>query len=262
MNDPELSDPSLDSGHWVPARRRRLLLACYVDFVLFSIPWTWFVLASGVTLPVYTHYLVFAVIELLVVRTATRSPGCALLGIRFFAATRGLVPVDRLWNDRVPFVEVSLLKAESWFSLAAGTYLLLEGSKTMVRWAMFSPAFPLFGFQPEGFAAGATSIAIGAIELTVACRVLRLHRQAVLIGIPFYLIMAVSAITSWSLWDAWSERYIVSRRAYQGVALRSGEIEQFQSVTPELVIVAIVFHAALLFLIARRMRTKRSEPAL
>lgn len=250
---------------WIPARRRRLLAAAYIDYLIFSVFWAYSVAVVDRLLPGYAEqpwfvpYLVFSVIELLVLGRITVSPGTRILGIRFVEAEKGQVGVDRLWRNRIPFVDACLHEAESWFSLLVGVYLLLEASKTLVRWTMFSPPLPFFGMQPEGAAGGFVSIAIGSVEAYVAYNVLRVHRRALLVGGPFYAFMAASAIVSWGLWDDWAERYIVGRRAYQGVPVRPGEIESFQAVAPKLLVIALIFNVSVLLFLSGRLRRDVSK---
>jgi hypothetical protein len=259
MTSMEILDPSFDQRRWRPARRRRLLLATYLDFLIFSIPWAYFVAITdrfvpGFAIqPWYVRYLVFAIVELIVLQRASLSPGANLLGIRFVDAKSGRTGVDRLWSNRIPFVDIHLQRAESWFSLSAGTFLLLDATKTLVRWTMYSPPLPLFGIQTEGLGGALTNIGIGAGEVYAACLVLRVHRRALSFGIPFYAFLALSAAVSWDLWDAWAERYVIARRAYEGRAVRPGEIESLQSMAPELPIVAMVFNASLIMMLTRRL---------
>ena len=62
------------------------------------------------------------------------------------------------------------------------------------------------------------------------------------------------AFPSWGLWDDWAERYIVGRRAYQGVPVQHGEIESFQAVALKLLVIALIFNVSLLLLLSNRLR--------
>ncbi len=249
MFDIEVLDPSLDRRRWVPARHRRLLLVAYVDLLIFSVPWAYFIAATDRLIPgfaaqpFFVQYLAFASIELMVLNRTSLSPGARLVGIRFVAAKRGY---------RVPFVDRDLQKAESWFSILVGLWLLLDASKALVRWTMFSPPLPLFGIQTAGLGGVLTNLAIGIGETYVACLVLRMRPRALMFGAPFYGFLAVSAAVSWNLWDDWAARYVVARRAYEGLPVRPGEIESLQSMSPELVIIAMVFNGSLLLLLSKR----------
>ncbi len=249
MSDIEVLDPSLDRLRWVPARRRRLLLAACVDLLIFSVPWAYFIAVTDRLVPgfapqpFFVQYLAFAIIELIILTRTSLSPGARLVGIRFVAAKRG---------NRVPFVDRDRQRAESWFSILVGLWLLLDASMALVRWTMFSPPLPLFGIQTAGLGGVLTSLAIGVGETYVACLVLRMRPRALMFGVPFYGLLAVSAAVSWNLWDDWAARYVVARRAYEGLPVRPGEIESLQSMSPELVIIAMVFNGALLLLLSTR----------
>ncbi len=62
----------------------------------------------------------------------------------------------------------------------------------------------------------------------------------------------MSAAVSWDLWDDWAARYVVARRAYEGLPVRPGEIESLQSMSPELVIIGMAFNGALILLLTKR----------
>jgi len=254
----EILDPSIDRRRWGPARRERLLLAACVDLLLFSVPWAYFValtdrLVPGFAAqPFHTRYLAFAIVELIVLTRTSLSPGARLLGIRFVAANSGQSKADVLWRNRIPFVDRDLQRSESWFSILVGLWLLLDASKALVRWTMYSPPLPLFGIQTKGLGGVLTSLAIGAVETCIACLVLRMRTGALILGPPFYGLLAVSAAISWNLWDDWAARYVVARRAYEGLPVRPGEIESLQSMSPELVIAGMAFNGALILLLTKR----------
>jgi len=258
LNDIEILDPSLDRRRWVPARRRRLWLAAYLDFLIFSVPWAYFVAATDrfapgfAAQPLFVQYIAFAVVELIILNQTSASPGARLLGIRFVAAKSGQSRVDALWRNRIPFVDLDLQKLESWFSILVGVWLLLDASKMLTRWTMYSPPLPLFGFQTAGLGGVLTSLTIGAIEAYIAFLVLRMQPRALMLGAPFYGFLAVSSAFSWDLWDDWAARYVVARRAYEGLPVKPGEIESLQSMSPEVMIVGIAFNGALILLLTRR----------
>jgi hypothetical protein len=253
----EILDPSIDRRRWVPARRGRLLLAACVDLLIFSVPWAYFVAVTDrlvpgfAAQPFFVRYIAFAIVELIVLNQTSLSPGARLLGIRFVAAKSGQSRVDVLWRNRIPFVDRDLQRSESWLSILVGLWLLLDASKALVRWTMFSPPLPLFGIQTAGLGGVLTSLTIGAVETYIACLVLRMRPRALMLGAPFYGLLAVSAAVSWKLWDDWAARYVVARRAYEGLPVRPGEIESLQSMSPELVIIGMAFNGALILLLTK-----------
>jgi len=254
----ETLDTSLDRRRWIPARRGRVLLAACVDLLIASVPWAYLVavtdrIAPGfATQPHMIQYAAFAIVELIVLNRTSLSPGAHLLGIRFATAKSGRSRIDILWRNRVPFVDRNLRKSESWFSILVGLFLLYDATKALVRWTMYSPPLPLFGIQTSGLGGVLTSVTIGAIEALIACLVLRMRPGALMLGAPFYGLLAVSAAVSWNLWDDWAARYVVARRAYEGLPVRPGEIESLQSMSPELVIVGMAFNGALILLLTGR----------
>jgi len=251
-------DPSLDRRRWALARRGRVLLAAYVDLLIFSVPWAYFVAITDRLVPGFApqprliQYAAFAIVEIVVLNRTSLSPGARLLGIRFVEAKRGLSKIDVVWGNRIPFVDRDLRTSESWFSILVGLYLLLDASKALVRWTMYSPPLPLFGIQTTPLGGALTSLTIGAVETFIACLVLRMRVGALMLGAPFYGLLALSAAVSWNLWDDWAARYVVARRAYEGLPVRPGEIESLQSMSPELVIIGMAFTGALILLLTGR----------
>lgn len=254
----KMPEPSLDRRRWVPARHGRVLLAAFVDLLIASVPWAYFVaitdhLAPGFAAqPHLIQFAAFAIVELFVLNRTSLSPGAHLLGIRFVTANSRSSGIDILWRNRVPFVDRNLQKSESWFSILVGLFLLYDATKALVRWTMYSPPLPLFGIQTAGLGGVLTSVTIGAVETLIACLVLRMRPGALMLGAPFYGLLAVSAAVSWNLWDDWAARYVVARRAYEGLPVRPGEIESLQSMSPELVIIGMAFNGALILLLTGR----------
>ena len=173
--------------------------------------------------------MVFTVIELALLRFTSWSPGSHLLGIRLVPARTHESFVDRIWEGRVPFVARRLKERESWLRIAAGTLMLNEASKSLIRWTMWTPPVPLFGHQTTETMGAVVAMGGGVIEALIAVSLLGVSVRAALIGIPYYALQLVSAVWSWSLWSDWAGEMMVRRRAYQNLPVRPGEVDMVQS---------------------------------
>jgi hypothetical protein len=245
----------------VPVSRRRLLLAIYLDFVVFSALWGlldhylfrgpegWRSLSGP------AKFTTFLLLELLLHKTVRWSPGRWLLSI----VPMGGTPVlDGPEEPRRFGVPATILARENWLTLLAGTLLLLDGAKGVVRWTMFTPPAPFFGWIPGAAVWPWIAVADGMIECAIAYLFFRLRPAAVAVGIPYLGLTLASIVTSWDLWDAWVADYVVRRRAYQGLPVRPDEIEKMQAFTPEMQVAAIAFSLVIMavagFFIIRNTR--------
>jgi hypothetical protein len=244
----------------VPVSRRRILLAVYLDFVLFSALWGLLdhFLFKGPggwkNLSGPAKFTTFVLLELLLHKTVRWSPGRWLLSIVPLKS----MDVDGPEEPRRFGVPATILSGENWLTLLAGTLLLLDGAKGLVRWTLFTPPAPYFGWIPGEAVWPWIAVTDGALECAIAYLIFRLRPAAVAVGIPYLGLTLASIITSWSLWDAWVAEYVVRRRAYQGLPVRPGEIEKMQALTPEVQVAAIVFSLAIMavagFFIVRNTR--------
>ncbi len=262
----EILDPTFDQTAWQPARRRRLLLAGYIDFLLFSSAWGLLVFAFQDALPIlaelpgYAKFVTFSVVEAALLRTRTWSPGAELLGVRFFAVRDRSAPIDQLWQGRVPYVSNEQKSRESWYTLALAIFIINDACKTLVRWTMWNPPMPFFG-QPLGELTGAVIYLLsGAIGVYVAVQLFRVDVRGALVGALAGVGQAVSASLSWDLWDPWVAEQVTRRRAFQGFPVRDGEIEQMQAVMPELLIAGSVVLVVLLLAAIPRLRAHAGPP--
>lgn len=256
----EILDPTLNLDEWVPARRRRLLLAAYIDFSLFSVAWGLVLFSIQLAfpaiseLPRVTKWVVFSILEVMLLRLGTWSPGAQLLGIRFVPVREHAAPIDRLWQGHVPHVSRRIKERESWYTLLLATWTLNEGCKSLIRWTLWNPPVPFFGQPTDEIVSTIIFLVSGICEILIAVWLYRVDIRAVVFGIPYNLIQLVSAALSWDLWDAWVAEMIVRRREFQGIPVREGEIESMQSLTPELVVAAGAIGIVLLLIAVPRLR--------
>jgi len=259
--DQQILDPTFNQAEWLPARRRRMALVAYLDLLVLSIPAGAFVLAlrhffPNASTPLWLTLLAFAIVELALLRFAAWSPGCVLLGVRLVPGRGYGSAADRIWEGHMPYVSRQLKLRESWFTLALGTWILNDATKSLIRWAMWNPPMPVFGYSTDEITGAIVSVAGGAIETAIAFELFRVSVRAVAIGIPYYAVHLVSAATSWRLWEAWAGEMVVRRRAYQGLPIRVGEVEQVQASAALLAVGAGVTMIVLLLIVLPRLRRR------
>ena len=202
----------------VRASRARLILAIYLDFLLFSVPWA-LMEHFLIRVPAPAKYAAFALIELLLRQVIRRSPGVWLLSAGPGGKTH-------------------------WLPTVAGVLLLLEGTKGLVRWTMWTPPVPLFGMQVSAEAWPWVAMTFGAIECVLAYLFFRMRPAALYAGVAYFVTVIISTVMSWPLWDAWAALNTTRRRAYQGMPLREGEIEQMQAMVPEVLLIGLGLYLA------------------
>jgi len=119
---------------------------------------------------------------------------------------------------------------------------------------MWNPPIPFFGRQTDETASTIIYLVSGVCEILISVWLYRVNIRAVVIGVPYNLIHLTSAALSWGLWDSWVAEMIMRRRDLQGIAVREGEIESMQALTPELMVAAGVIGIILLLIAAPRLR--------
>jgi len=92
--------------------------------------------------------------------------------------------------------------------------------------------------------------------------VLRLRLWPTLAGAIYMALTAVSEAVAWPILPELIARYVVLRRASQGLTVRSGEVETMQAIMPyALVITPAVIAVWLVFVALRAQNARRSGVA-
>jgi hypothetical protein len=201
-------------------------------------------------MPLYLEIGLFLVVEFLLLKNLRWSPGSTMLSIRFDEPER-IEPEGEGWSglwDRPASVDGWIKSHESWLTLLLGVFLVNAGTKELVRWTMWQPPMPFFGFETTVHVSSVIAVSIGLVEIFLAWAVFRLRFVAVSIGVAYSLLNLISVVMSWDLWDAWVAEYVARRRAFQQLPIRENEIEQMQAITPEGVVVVLAL-LLVLFLI-------------
>lgn len=253
---------------FIKASRSRLILAIYLDLLIFSVPWTflhlWLFRSSPdlERLSTPAKFVLFTLLEIVLHRLIRWSPGTWLLAVRSADGEPGSEATVSP-SRRARVVEHEVWSREHWVTMLAAVLLLLEGTKGLVRWAMWTPPMPLVGATVPDEWWPAFAILSGAIECYVAYLLFRTRGFAALgVGVPYFVAVSGSILASWDLWDGWMAESITRRRAFQGLPLRAGEIDQMQSLSPGVVLLGPAFYLLLLVIAASVLVHRRRSVSM
>jgi hypothetical protein len=135
-----------------------------------------------------------------------------------------------------------------------GLLFVAEGSKQLVRWAMWIPPLPLFGIATNPPTFAAYSMVLGSLLMFTGYMFLRLKRVGVWLGIGIAALMAVSTTMSWNQWHDIARELLIRRRSFQGLPIRSGEVEFLQAILPEALVAFLFLTIVLMFLVRKKLR--------
>ena len=214
------------------ASSKRLLLAVYLDFLIFSAAWgvLVFALADGQPFTA-ARYVAFVVLEAMAVALFKWSPGYYALSIVDKSKELSAHEPGGMLGGH-PVVDVRILKQESLVTLGLGVYLVLEGTKGFVRWTMWTPPQPMFGVQLSAQASIVAAMVEGVVTTGTGLAVLRLHRLA-LPAVPLLaMVQLLNLALSWPLLPGFIAEAQMRRREFQGLPVRPGEIEFLQKFMP------------------------------
>lgn len=223
--------------------RKRQILALYVDYLGFTAvyqPIAWAV-RSVFTLD---HWLVT---------------------LAAFAGLRGVAWALKLWmpgqwalgirSGKMATMESRILARERWWTATAGTLLVLEGSKNLVRWTQGLPVEPLLGLaSPQWLAVMAITI-FGGLNVIAGLLILRTRMAGAAIGIGVLSAEALAAVIHRDDFRQWAGQAVIARRSLQGVPLRDGEVEMMQMLTTSVLPAMIAVGAIWLLVVALRFRS-------
>ena len=221
---------------WPFASRRRLLLAIYLDYLLFGAPWTIAAAAlerfwpslDRLSFPLNLAF--FLVLEFVLMARVRWSPGQYCLGI--VASERSAFAPIGPDEKPVYLVDPWLLAHERWWTLLFGVLTILDGAKAIARWTMWHAPVPFMGVLLPFEASVAVMVLFGVAETWVGVAALTLRPIVGPLGLAVFGALAASSVLSWGLMPEWVERYVVARRTHAGMTPRPGEIELMQVVIP------------------------------
>jgi hypothetical protein len=103
---------------------------------------------------------------------------------------------------------------EHWQTILIGLLFVAEGSKQIVRWAMWIPPLPLFGIATNPTTFAAYSMVLGSLLMFTGYLFLRLKRVGVWLGIGIAALMAVSTTMSWNQWHDIARELLIPRPSH------------------------------------------------
>lgn len=242
---------------WRPARKRRLLLAVYLDYLLFGavVALAQWAVPGLDRAPAWSRFLLFLLAEAVLVGLVRDSPGARLLGLRLAQPQAYLASGQASLQAAVALVPESLLAREAWWTILFGVLAVLDGVKMAVRWTAGLPPAPWFGLALPAAGAAAVALTMGALEVLVGAGVLRLRRWAVPLGLAIFGAVLASALVGAEQLADWAAAAQAARRELQGVPLRPGEIEFARRFLPSGTVAASAL--ALVWLLAIGVRIRR-----
>ena len=252
MGDP--SDGAFISERPIPASRKRILLAVYLDYLVLS-PFLLlglYLMTGQFDLPTWQELIIFSIYEA-ILYGLTNSPGFMLLSIR--KAGRSVQPAGQLpvAVDTL-LVDSGVYFHEHWTTMLIGLLFVAEGSKQMVRWAMWVPPLPIFGIATNHASFAAYSIVLGGMLMFTGYMFFRLKQAGFWLGLGIAVSTTLSTIMSWNQWDDIARELLIRRRSFNGLPIRSGEVEFMQAILPEALVAFLLLSIVIMFCVRKQLR--------
>ena len=119
---------------------------------------------------------------------------------------------------------------------------------------MWIPPLPLFGIATNPTTFAAYCMVLGSLLMFTGYMFLRLKRVGVWLGIGIAALMAVSTTMSWNQWHDIARELLIRRRSFQGLPIRSGEVEFLQAILPEALVAFLFLTIVLMFVVRKKLR--------
>jgi len=245
---------------WPAASRKRLLLAIYVDWLLVSAPLVIVqalltrTLPGLAEVPFWTSILFFAALEFVLLDRVQWTPGFWALGIDAHRTSAVPAPEDPGMEKPRYHVDPRILASERWWTVLFGVFAVLSGVQGMTRWTMWSNPIPPIGIDVPWPASVVLTIAVGAAEVAVGICVLRLMAPALPLGVAVYGLQAVVLMLAWPAIPEWAEQQQMARRAYQGLPVRPGELENMRAMAQPMAAGGIAVVSVVMLAVGLRIR--------
>jgi hypothetical protein len=75
-----------------------------------------------------------------------------------------------------------------------------------------------------------------------------------LVGVGIASSIAVSAVMSRNQWDGIARELLIRRRSFQGLLVRSGEVEFLRAILPEALLAFLLLTIVVLYLVRKKLR--------
>lgn len=198
----------------IVASRKRLVLALYVDLILFLVIWGLANFTFGGDAYLVAGVFVFAVVRLLAWKLKG-SPGTYFLSIG----------PDRL-------VDPEIFRRENWLTMLLGAVFVLEGTKSLVNWTGGVVPAPIFGWIPDDTTTVAIDLMVGIFLVYVGFLYFKLRPLGFWLALVSILASLGSLALSWSLLRDAMPAIVAARRAAQGRITSESEVQFMQAYVP------------------------------
>jgi hypothetical protein len=193
------------------ASRRRLLLAIYLDFLLFMVVWG----LANFIIGGEAHFVVGII---------------AFVAIRFAASKLGVSPGQYFLSiGRDQLVDADVYDRENWLTMLLGAVCVLEGSKLLVNWTQGIVSEPFFGSMPGETAQVTIDMVSGVLLVVVGFLYFKLRALGFWLALAAVIASLASTAVSWSLWLEAIPKVVSARRAAQGRVPTEGELQFMQT---------------------------------
>lgn len=191
--------------------RERLALVVLIDLIAFTIPWSflqWMFGAGGGerTGPPGAGLVLFALVELVLLQIARRSPGYWLFGV---SAELG----------QKPQVDSTLTTGESQATLATGIGLCGAGVAGLTSWAAYHTPVPYFGLGFPIWLSLPLTFLLSAALIFAGVLVLKHDLRGVWIGGGVALFLLLSGVVGWSAWEGFADAVVAERSENVGASV-------------------------------------------
>ena len=214
----------------IVASKKRMLLAVYVDLLLFLVVWGLVNFLVGGHARFVGGVVVFGIIRLVTWKLNV-GPGLYFLSVG---------------RDRL--VDTDVYQRENWLTMILGTIFVLEGAKLIVNWTQGVAPEPFFGVMPRPTGQVAIDMVSGVLLVLIGYLYFRVKPLGFWLAAATLLGGLVSVGVSWSLWTSAIPQIVATGRAAQGRVASPDEVQFMQMFLPSLnialmlcVLVAVLF---------------------
>lgn len=209
-------------GTTIAVSRKRMLLAVYVDLLLFLIVWGLVNFLIGGQAHFIGGFIVFAVIRVITWKLNV-APGLYFLSIG---------------RDRL--VDSAIYERENWLTMLLGTLFVLEGAKKLLNWTQGVAPEPFFGLMPGDTAQVALDMVSGVLLILIGFLYFKMRVLGFWLAVVTATGGLISVAVSWSLWTAAVPQIVLTRRAAQGRVPSESELQFMQAFLPSLTVALLL----------------------
>ncbi len=219
------------TGRFVPASRERLALAMLLDFLAWTLPFSFlawlFVGGAERTGPPGAGLVLFAIVEFVLLMIVRRSPGLWALGMTVPAGAKP--QVDASWPTR-----------ESKVTLGVGTGMCALGVVGLTSWTLYHTAVPWFGLAFPLWLSVPLALLLSVALIVAGGLLLRLDMRGIWLGGGVASVLLLAGVLGRDDWGGFVTAALANRSAYEGRPVGEGLLGLLGGLVPILVVAAPV----------------------